>query len=132
MSLFLYPFQLSRSTNSKFGLLFFSRIPTEGVPYIDFPTNHLSYEEELKVIIGNMNEEMRYPGFYFKKINRRFQVYHTDAWHAEENKRRLEIDKLRKDVHHFDKMTDKMIKLVKKYHLQFEFENGYCVALVSK
>ena len=87
--------------------------------------------EELKVVIGKMNDEMRYCGFYFKQNNGRFEVYHTDEWHAENKARRLEIDKLRKDRDHYDEMTDKMIKLAKKRNLEFEFKNGRVVALVA-
>ena len=88
--------------------------------------------EELKVVIRKMNEETITLGFYFKQNNGRFDAYHTDQWHTEEKERRQEIDKLRKDVHHFDKMTDKMIALAKKHNMEFEFKNGRCVALVQK
>ena len=88
--------------------------------------------EELKVVIGKMNKETFDNGFYFKKINGRFDLYHTDGWLAQEKERRQEIDKLRKDRDHYDEMTDKMIKLAKKRNLEFEFKNGRCVALVQK
>ena len=88
--------------------------------------------EELKVVIGKMNKETCYHGFYFKKINGRFDLYHTDGWLAQEKERRQEIDKLRKDRDHYDEMTDKMIKLAKRRNLEFEFKNGRCVALVQK
>jgi tellurite resistance protein len=88
--------------------------------------------EELKVVIRKMNEETITLGFYFKQNNGRFDAYHTNQWHAEEKERRQEIEKLRKDVHHFDKMTDKMISLAKKHNMEFEFKNGRCVALVQK
>ena len=88
--------------------------------------------EELKVVIGKMNKEMCYHGFYFKKINGRFEVYHTDQWFAENKARRLEIDELHKDRDHYDKMTDIMSALTKKRNLEFEFKNGSCVALLQK
>ena len=88
--------------------------------------------EELKVVIGKMNKETCDHGFYFKKINGRFTLYHTDQWLAQEKERCQEIDNLRKGRDHFDEMTDKMIKLAKRRNLEFEFKNGRCVALVQK
>lgn len=88
--------------------------------------------EGLKVIIRKMNEGTSDLGFYFKQNNGRFEAYHTYEWYAKDKARRLEFDNLRKDVHHFDKMTDKMIALVERHGLEFKFKSGRCVDLVSK
>ena len=88
--------------------------------------------EDLEVIIRKMNEETYDIGFYFKVNNGRFDAYHTDEWYAKNKARLLEVDNLRKDRDHWDKMTDKMIKLAKKRNLEFEFKDGCCVALVQK
>ena len=92
----------------------------------------LKEAEKLNVINKNINKELAYCGMYYKLVNGRVDIYHTNEFYDENKKLRLENNELRKERDHYDKMTDKMIRLVDKHGLKFEFEKGFCKKLVPK
>ena len=62
--------------------------------------------EESKTTMQKMDKEMRRCGLIFKEVNGTVGLCYDDDWFMENKKLRKEIDQLRKEVYHLDKMTD--------------------------